>query len=86
MTLPFQEGAPGGRSGKGIMRGPFGGTLAVRARSVVVALALLGVGRGRSFGEGVCHAPPKRTSSWLSFGTLYSRSAVFFISMRPISE
>ena len=44
---PPQEGTPHEMSGKGDMRGPFGGTLAASVRSVVVALVLLGVGNGR---------------------------------------
>ena len=35
----------------------FGGALATRAHSVVLALLLIDARSGRSFGEGVCHAP-----------------------------
>lgn len=45
-TLPFQVGASKGRSGNWSMRGPFGAALDASVRSMVLALALFGVGEG----------------------------------------
>ena len=70
VTLPPHRGAPAGVSGKSSIRGPPGGTLAAKARRVVVAPFLIGAGSAGSFGEGVCQAPPRRLRSWLPLGAL----------------
>src|SRR5216684_1820471 len=80
-TCPFQLGAPGGRSGKWSIHGPFIGTLVARVRSTVFTLALFDVGSSKSPAVGECHTPPSLMSSWLPLGALYSLSAIFWSSM-----
>ncbi len=80
-TLPFQEGAPAGRSGKVSIRRFLAATLEARERSVVCAFGLFGVGSGASLGRYVYQSPPSRLRSWLSLETLYSRRLVFCASI-----
>jgi hypothetical protein len=81
LTRSFQDGAPAGRSGKGLMWGPFAGTRAAKARRVDFALLLFGVGSGWSLAVGMCQLSPRRMRSWLSLGSLQRRSAVFWVSI-----